>query len=107
MTALVDRIVLMEHPFMHNQYVIAKVVAQTTKTVQVQYWKARHSDWDEELNRRHANSVNRVLCPDLTPSAQQLNQLSARLQSAVAERDQRHKLADAAYFKTIKELEIK
>lgn len=37
----------------------------------------------------------------------QLNQLSARLQSAVAERDQRHKLADATYFKTIKELEIK
>lgn len=107
MTALVDQIVLMEHPFMHNQYVIAKVVAQTAKTVQVQYWKSRHSDWDEKLNRRNASSVNRVIYPDLTPSAQQLNQLSARLQSAVAERDQRRRLADAAYFKTIRELEIK
>ena len=103
-----NKVVIMEHPFIYDTHVVAKVVKQTKATVVVQYWNPRRNQWnDEEKSRRlttSSSSITRIVGEDPLPE-DKLALLQERITLAKAEMDRWQRAAKVAYLKFVKELE--
>lgn len=52
-----ERLVVIEHPYMRDAHLIAKVVGETKQMYNVTYWNNRRLEWKDETNRRAKTHV--------------------------------------------------
>lgn len=94
-----DEIVIIQHPLMYDQYVVAKMIDHTLKTVSVVYWNNRKDVWMDEPKRRKIDCVIKRLG---SVSDEEVKKLSNQLISFAAERDRRIKDARLWYYRNMR-----
>lgn len=101
---LIDKIVVVTHPYMHHGHVIAKVIEATAKTVVLHSWHPKNG-WEEDRDkRRRADAVVVVLGTDATMDPAAITLAQERLRSFKSEAEDREKKAWASYWDKVKEL---
>ena len=107
MTVYVDKLVLMHHPLFNGDHVIAKVVVQTAKTVQVIYWHRSCNEWRHETQRRNIDAVIKILSDDLDElKPDQLTAFAEKIDELRKQRDRAIKQASEIYWEKAQELTL-
>lgn len=96
--------VIIEHPFMHNEYVLAQVTRVTPAQISCCYYVIRHVAWNDEVVRRSKNHIFKILGSVGTKSDAYWTDIACQLKQYAEARDAAISVARKSFMDQVRAL---